>query len=392
MDGYDPIAGGHGFCLVNSTAVGAAHAVAVHGKRVAIVDIDVHHGNGTENIVLERLVHMVRGSAAAAGADGAGADGAEADGARVDGAASAGGAARVQGGAPARGLADAEESVAEGGTEAGRRVDRSEARKDAPAGSAQVAPAEKVPRRGAAGSAGSSGATDACVGAAAAPGTRGGLVVDVDSAVVVRRSGGRGSGGGGGGDGGGGGGGGGGAGDGDGGWPQDSPVLFCSTHLYEHFPENPDYDFFPGRGGPPAPALADKAADGVPGIGAAAVGEPTADEPTVDEASTVDGAGADGAGAASVGGAGASTCPHVLNLPLEPLWRVRSCRSGAGAKNAPPRGRAAFRLAVSEKLLPALRTFAPDLLLISAGFDGADGDDGNAQDDVSAAPPAVCSL
>ena len=37
---------------------------------------------------------------------------------------------------------------------------------------------------------------------------------------------------------------------------------------------------------------------------------------------------------------------------------------------------------MTEQLLPRLRAFAPDLLLISAGFDGAEGDDGNAQDDV----------
>jgi len=40
-----------GFCIFNSAAVGAAHALAAHGlKRVAIVDFDVHHGNGTEDI------------------------------------------------------------------------------------------------------------------------------------------------------------------------------------------------------------------------------------------------------------------------------------------------------------------------------------------------------
>jgi acetoin utilization deacetylase AcuC-like enzyme len=40
-----------GFCIFNSVAVGAAHAMAVHGiERVAIVDFDVHHGNGTEEI------------------------------------------------------------------------------------------------------------------------------------------------------------------------------------------------------------------------------------------------------------------------------------------------------------------------------------------------------
>ena len=40
-----------GFCIFNSIAVGAAHALAVHGlSRVAIADFDVHHGNGTEEM------------------------------------------------------------------------------------------------------------------------------------------------------------------------------------------------------------------------------------------------------------------------------------------------------------------------------------------------------
>ena len=40
-----------GFCFFNNVAVGAAHALEAHGlERVAIVDFDVHHGNGTEDI------------------------------------------------------------------------------------------------------------------------------------------------------------------------------------------------------------------------------------------------------------------------------------------------------------------------------------------------------
>ena len=40
-----------GFCVYNNVAVAAAHALAAHGLgRVAIVDFDVHHGNGSEDI------------------------------------------------------------------------------------------------------------------------------------------------------------------------------------------------------------------------------------------------------------------------------------------------------------------------------------------------------
>ena len=41
-----------GFCIFNSVAVAAKYALARHGlKRVAIIDFDVHHGNGTEDII-----------------------------------------------------------------------------------------------------------------------------------------------------------------------------------------------------------------------------------------------------------------------------------------------------------------------------------------------------
>lgn len=40
-----------GFCFINNIAVAARHATEAHGlERVAIVDFDVHHGNGTEDI------------------------------------------------------------------------------------------------------------------------------------------------------------------------------------------------------------------------------------------------------------------------------------------------------------------------------------------------------
>lgn len=41
-----------GFCFINNVAVAARHALDVRGlERVVIVDFDVHHGNGTEDII-----------------------------------------------------------------------------------------------------------------------------------------------------------------------------------------------------------------------------------------------------------------------------------------------------------------------------------------------------
>lgn len=43
-----------GFCLFNNVAIGARYAQRKHGiKRIAIVDWDVHHGNGTQQIFYE---------------------------------------------------------------------------------------------------------------------------------------------------------------------------------------------------------------------------------------------------------------------------------------------------------------------------------------------------
>lgn len=43
-----------GFCLFNNAGIGIRHAQKVHGiKRIAVIDWDVHHGNGTEAIFLD---------------------------------------------------------------------------------------------------------------------------------------------------------------------------------------------------------------------------------------------------------------------------------------------------------------------------------------------------
>ena len=49
-----------GFCIFNSVAAGALHALEEHNcERVALIDIDIHHGNGTEDIV-RRYPHPSR--------------------------------------------------------------------------------------------------------------------------------------------------------------------------------------------------------------------------------------------------------------------------------------------------------------------------------------------
>jgi len=51
-----------GFCIFNNVAVAARHAIEAHGiERVAIIDFDVHHGNGTEDI-FEHDEHVLMAS------------------------------------------------------------------------------------------------------------------------------------------------------------------------------------------------------------------------------------------------------------------------------------------------------------------------------------------
>jgi acetoin utilization deacetylase AcuC-like enzyme len=45
---------GMGFCLFNNIAIAAEEALASGAQRVAIIDFDVHHGNGTVEIFLDR--------------------------------------------------------------------------------------------------------------------------------------------------------------------------------------------------------------------------------------------------------------------------------------------------------------------------------------------------
>lgn len=89
---------------------------------------------------------------------------------------------------------------------------------------------------------------------------------------------------------------------------------------------------------------------------------------------------------------------NAINVPITPMWRRNKTDKAAhlskgGGGSGSPRspafgsGRAEWRAAFGQRVLPALRAFCPDLLLISAGFDGGAGDVGNSKLDVRTEPP-----
>ncbi len=110
-------------------------------------------------------------------------------------------------------------------------------------------------------------------------------------------------------------------------FPEPHRLLFFSIHLYDTDPSGAGFEFFPGTG------------------------------------------------------SGDDTAHNVINVPLLPLWKEDtqpSTRSGGSkAQTAPTSGRGAFRHAITSRLLPSLRAFNPDLILLSTGFDAAKGDVGN---------------
>ena len=54
--------GSHGFCLLNNVAIGAAYARSMYRndgiRKIAIIDFDVHHGNGTEEIIRQLVPNV----------------------------------------------------------------------------------------------------------------------------------------------------------------------------------------------------------------------------------------------------------------------------------------------------------------------------------------------
>ena len=93
-------------------------------------------------------------------------------------------------------------------------------------------------------------------------------------------------------------------------------------------------------------------------------------------------------------GASDSLAHNVVNVALAPMWRGkgavaaaagRAGRGGSGGAQSPRLcgcGRAEWRAAFAQRIIPCLRAFSPDLILLSAGFDGGCGDIGNGKHDV----------
>lgn len=88
-------------------------------------------------------------------------------------------------------------------------------------------------------------------------------------------------------------------------------------------------------------------------------------------------------------GSGDCDCPaaNVVNVPVPPLWRATKTKPKRPTASIPAKvGRLAARQAIEDRLIPALRAFGPDLILISAGFDGGSHDIGNSRPDGKATP------
>ena len=62
----DPEGGSHGFCLLNNVCIGAAYARSMYRnegiRKIAIIDFDVHHGNGTEAVIHNLVPNIEKGS------------------------------------------------------------------------------------------------------------------------------------------------------------------------------------------------------------------------------------------------------------------------------------------------------------------------------------------
>ena len=82
---------------------------------------------------------------------------------------------------------------------------------------------------------------------------------------------------------------------------------------------------------------------------------------------------------------------NIVNAPMKPLWRRDNASSSSGRGKRQARGtllgfggRQKFKQIILQKLLPALRAFNPELILLSSGFDGSENDVGNCNHSIGA--------
>lgn len=68
---------------------------------------------------------------------------------------------------------------------------------------------------------------------------------------------------------------------------------------------------------------------------------------------------------------------NIVNIALPPLWCRNRDKGSPKVCTPVPLGRLYFRQQIEQRLLPALRAFKPDLIMLSAGFDGGKRDIGN---------------
>jgi acetoin utilization deacetylase AcuC-like enzyme len=141
----------------------------------------------------------------------------------------------------------------------------------------------------------------------------------------------------------------------------DSDLFFASIHLADDGAAAPSIEFYPGTG------VQDDLHHNIVNV-------------CVPPMWT--GAGGGGRGSVSASGGRVRSAPKKnrddeLDGSGKSLTSVKAAEAAAAAAN-PQGGRAEWMKRLRERVLPPLRAFKPDLLIISAGFDAANHDVGNA--------------
>jgi len=136
-----------------------------------------------------------------------------------------------------------------------------------------------------------------------------------------------------------------------------SRLLFFSLHLYDK-DLDPGYEFFPGSGSN------DDASHNIINV------------PILPMWHSSDSTGTKTSTGSDAGSPVANTTSSATNSPFSTGSPSHASASAAGGRG-PLTGREAYRQAIVQRLLPALRAFNPGLILLSTGFDPALGDVGN---------------